>query len=97
MSWGSDRLELSPWGLEGGGNGGRVSTWLENPNGTKEALPSKVTREIAPGSKIVLRTAGGGGYGPPAERDPEAVKRDIAEGFISEKRAKTAYGSKPGA
>ena len=97
MSWGSDRLELSPWGLEGGGSGGGVSTWLENPDGAKESLPSKVTREVAPGSKIVLRTAGGGGYGPVGERDPEAVKRDLAEGFISPERAQTVYGAKPDA
>jgi N-methylhydantoinase B len=39
-----------------------------------------------------VRTAGAGGYGPAAERDPEQVRRDLAEGRISAETARTAYG-----
>lgn len=92
MSWGSDRKEIRPWGLAGGGPGGGVSTWIEAPDGTREPLPSKTTREVEPGSRVVLRTAGGGGYGPVEERDPAAIEKDLAEGLISAERAASAYG-----
>jgi N-methylhydantoinase B/oxoprolinase/acetone carboxylase alpha subunit len=38
-----------------------------------------------------MDAAGGGGYGDPAERDPEAVERDVAEGYVSENSAKNDY------
>ena len=31
---------------------------------------------------------GGGGYGPPSERDPEAVRADLREGYITEEHAR---------
>ena len=91
MSLGSDRLKLHPWGLAGGGEGGTVDSWVEDPAGHKEPLPSKTTREVGPGTRIVLRTAGGGGHGDPAARDPELVARDVADGFISRERAREKY------
>ncbi len=36
--------------------------------------------------------AGGAGYGPAAERDPAAIRRDLALGYISAEAAKSAYG-----
>jgi N-methylhydantoinase B len=35
---------------------------------------------------------GGGGYGDPAKRDPDAVKRDVRLGLVSAAQAKAAYG-----
>ncbi len=92
MNLGSDRLDIAPWGLEGGKPGGTVNSRIESPSGETEALPSKVTREVAEGSRIVLRTAGAGGYGDPFTRDPESVRIDVMEGLISPERAKKYYG-----
>ena len=92
MTQGSDRLELHPWGLQGGGPGGTVGSFIETPDGLKEKLPSKVTRAVEPGTRIVLRTAGGGGYGDPQRRVPEKVKNDVQEGFIDIQRAREQYG-----
>lgn len=36
--------------------------------------------------------AGGGGWGDPLERDPEAVLRDVRNEFLSVDRAKADYG-----
>ena len=43
---------------------------------------------------VVLRimTGGGGGWGPPAGRDPEAVRRDVHEGYVSAAAAQRDYG-----
>jgi N-methylhydantoinase B len=36
---------------------------------------------------------GGGGMGSPAERDPEAVRRDVRLGYLSAEAAKRDYGA----
>jgi N-methylhydantoinase B len=40
---------------------------------------------------VDLQTGGGGGYGPPAERDPEDVRADLREGYVSEAAAHRDY------
>ncbi len=92
MTLGSDRLKIPPWGLQGGDPGGTVGSFIEMPDGKREMLPSKVTRSVEPGTRIVLRTAGGGGYGDPRLRDPEKVRKDVQEGFIDIQRAGEHYG-----
>ena len=47
---------------------------------------------VEPGDTISYRTCGGGGYGPPSERDPERVARDVREGKVSAERAREVYG-----
>jgi N-methylhydantoinase B len=39
----------------------------------------------------VSHCCGGGGYGPPAARPPEKVRRDVAEGWVSIERARDVY------
>ena len=92
MTLGTDRLNLHPWGLKGGKAGGTVGSRIVTPEKEEIPLPSKTTREVAPGSCIILQTAGAGGYGPPYQRDPERIREDVIQGFISETRAKEAYG-----
>jgi N-methylhydantoinase B len=47
---------------------------------------------LHPGDVVCLRTAGGGGYGPPSERDPQLVRRDVDDGYITEAEASELYG-----
>jgi N-methylhydantoinase B len=44
------------------------------------------------GQSVRLETPGGGGYGDASDRDPQAVARDVALGFLSEDKATTLYG-----
>jgi len=46
------------------------------------------------GERFLLQSAGGGGYGDPKKRDRAALKRDIAEGYVSAVSAERDYGSK---
>jgi N-methylhydantoinase B len=39
-----------------------------------------------------MDAAGGGGYGDPLERDLELVRLDVADGYVSIKKAKEDYG-----
>jgi N-methylhydantoinase B len=62
------------------------------PDGTGKSF-GKITRFLLPkGGVLALRTAGGGGYGPPAERDREAILSDLREGYITPEFARRHYG-----
>ena len=86
----SDHAKYAPWGLFGGDNGA-ASRYILNPDSEARELPSKVTLTLKPNDVISYRTPGGGGYGRPAERDPEAVLRDVTQEKITVDRARDAY------
>ena len=48
--------------------------------------------DLDAGDVISVRSCGGGGYGPPEERDPARVLRDVLEGKVSVERAREEYG-----
>ena len=82
------------WGPEGlfGGEPAPPARYVLNPDGEEPTdLSAKVTVQLAPDETISFRTCGGGGYGPPAERDPLAVLRDVRDGKISRERAVAIY------
>nr|MBA3414350.1 hydantoinase B/oxoprolinase family protein [Chloroflexia bacterium] len=59
---------------------------------------SKFTRVVVTeGDLIVLNSAGGGGYGPPAERPLDLVAEDVRQGFVSAAAAARDYGYEEGA
>ena len=39
-----------------------------------------------------MRTGGGGGWGDPLERDPEAVRADVVAELVSREAARSDYG-----
>ncbi len=47
---------------------------------------------IATGEVVRIMTGGGGGYGPPLEREPDAIRRDVLEGYVSREAARRDYG-----
>ena len=44
------------------------------------------------GAEAIVRTGGGGGWGNPLEREPEAVRHDVVEELISPETALRDYG-----
>jgi len=60
-----ERRVLPPWGLAGGRPGKQGEDWLIRHGGSPERLPGKVTVEVEPGDRLLVRTPGGGGWGPP--------------------------------
>jgi N-methylhydantoinase B len=79
-----DRLRHPPAGAEGGGPGRAGGYYRERPDGTREPLPPKATRSpLRAGEALVVETSGGGGYGDPAERDPDAIRRDLRDGRVT--------------
>ncbi len=90
----ADRTLRGPWGVLGGRNG-KVAEYVLIRDGVETRLGAKTTLEVEPGDTISYRTCGGGGYGPPEERDREHVARDVREGKISAARAREVYGWGP--
>lgn len=88
-----DRLEVPPPGARGG-EPGRSGGWeLRRCDGTVERLGSRQSGvEAKAGDVFVLRTSGGGGLGPVAERSPDLVRADVAEGRVSVEGATRDYG-----
>jgi N-methylhydantoinase B len=86
----SDRDRWGPHGLFGG-QPGRVAQYVLLRGDQEIALGSKTTVQLEPGDIISFRTCGGGGYGPPAERDPQAVLDDVRDGKVSVESARNDY------
>jgi N-methylhydantoinase B len=86
----SDRDRWGPHGLFGG-HSGEKARYVLNPETEDRPLGAKATVELQPGDVVSYRTCGGGGYGPPEERDPTLVLRDVREGKVSRERAERLY------
>jgi N-methylhydantoinase B len=56
------------------------------------AIPSKLEFAMRPGDQLDVWTSGGGGYGDPLERAPEAVLADVLDGKVSRVAAQSTYG-----
>ncbi|MDF1586812.1 hydantoinase B/oxoprolinase family protein [Marinimicrococcus flavescens] len=98
----TDRQSMPAFGLFGG-QGGGLSKTLFAQNGSQEwgtardrfnkVSTSKYANvTLHPNDRVELVTPGGGGYGDPRKRDPELVREDVAEGFVSPAAAKALYG-----
>jgi N-methylhydantoinase B len=82
-----------PWGFLGGQDGFPAELLVRAKDGTVTPLPSKVpyTRARA-GDAFIAVGPSGGGYGNPFERDPEQVRDDVLDGYISAETALRDYG-----
>jgi N-methylhydantoinase B len=86
----ADRTAAGPAGAFGGKDG-QVAEYVLIRGGEETRLPAKATVSLEAGDVVSYRTCGGGGYGPPEERDPERVLRDVLEDKVSAERARDVY------
>jgi N-methylhydantoinase B len=86
-----ERTLTPPFGLAGGRPGGAMRLWLELPDGTRRPLNSKGALTIPAGGRLVMEAPGSGGYGPPAARDPELLREDLADGYVTAEAARRDY------
>lgn len=78
-------------GIRGGHAGGAAAQYLIEFDDTRKELPPASQLLMQPGQLIVSIGTGGGGYGPPAQRDPHRVAADVRAGLISKERAASVY------
>ena len=59
----SERRRERPWGAQGGGPGGAGRNTVIRADGRQEVVGSKVQLRLGAGDRLLVETAGGGGYG----------------------------------
>jgi N-methylhydantoinase B len=81
------RYVYSAEGLFGGKDGLKARFLVNGNAGNSYGLT-----QLVPGDTVIIDAPGGGGYGNPHEREPEAVAEDVAQGYVSLESAKKEYG-----
>jgi N-methylhydantoinase B/oxoprolinase/acetone carboxylase alpha subunit len=79
-------------GARGGSDGAPAQQFKRRADGTRVALEPYERVLLGPGETVISVCCSGGGYGDPRERDPELVRRDVAEGWVTAERARAVYG-----
>jgi N-methylhydantoinase B len=88
----SDRQKFEPQGLFGGLPGTKGSLLLNPGTPDEKRCKSKGVDQLKAGDLLSIRLPGSGGYGPPAERDPEIVRWDVVNGKVTPESAREHYG-----
>ncbi len=96
-----DRHETRAWGLFGGGEGASGDLKLRKEGDPEWRSFSDVYGTVSPnkfadiqiqcGDEVRIISPGGGGYGPPEEREPALVLEDVLEGFVTKEQAREVY------
>jgi N-methylhydantoinase B len=86
------RHRVPPWGLWGGKTGGKPERLVRLP-GENDWKPVNANwYQVPPETRAMIRSAGGGGWGDPLDRDPNKVIEDIRDGYVSLEAARSEYG-----
>lgn len=88
-----DRATAGPFGVLGAGPGApnQIQIWVDGQP-IEIPLRSKYgPRDLPAGTRIELRSPGGGGYGDPRLRRPALVARDVRRGYIPNEEARASY------
>lgn len=86
----ADRFRIAPFGLFGGTDGLRGRCEVLR-NGEVIQVRSKDGLTLQKGDVLTLYTSGGAGYGRASNRDTDLVRRDVAQGYLREDAARSAY------
>jgi N-methylhydantoinase B len=89
-----DHGRFGPQGVLGGRDGG-VNSVTVFRNGEAHVPPHLSKEQDIPlnaGDRVRVGTPGGGGYGNPLERDPEAVLADVRMGYYAPEQAEEMFG-----
>jgi N-methylhydantoinase B len=88
----SDRFRIPPWGLFGG-QPGKCSRFLVERGQETLHLDSKINFPLQKDDRLIIETAGGGGYGDPRRRDRASVTEDLRLELITADEAAAIYGA----
>ena len=78
-----ERTKTTGRGLLGAGNGKPAEVLVEEPNGKKWNALKCADVAITAGTKITVKTGGGGGFGLPEKRLKKSIKEDKKQGYIN--------------
>ena len=92
---GLGRTAVAPWGMDGGHPGSLNYVEIVRADGSAERLGRSPRYDLKRGDIVRVVTGGGGGWGPPEDRDRLEVVQDILDGLLSEEQAIAQYGAAP--
>jgi N-methylhydantoinase B len=91
--WSLEGVQNLPQGVRGGRSPLGPSAYIVRTDGSLAEHPDIIGAiQLQPGEQVGSRSAGGGGYGEPFDREPDRVLRDVREGYLSIGRAAREYG-----
>ena len=86
------RHKTNAWGADGGHNGSNNEFYIEKKDGQIDGPFGKYNQyKLNKGDRVVFKTATGGGYGKPTDRNREEIELDIKNGYITLEQAKNDY------
>lgn len=88
-----ERGKVAPFGVKGGHSAAlNRFGWQTQDGWASPPMVSKVTDvRVKAGERVRLETPGGGGFGHPAERNRDALKRDLRLGYVTKEAAARDY------
>lgn len=92
LTAGYTRSRILPWSLDGGLEGTPNYVEVLRREGGSERYSFVSGLTVNKDDVIRVVTGVGGGVGNPKERDPEAVREDVRNGYITPERAREVYG-----
>ena len=87
-----EKSKTPHWGLKGGQAGLRNYAVIKSKNKGEFEILKTSGIQLDAGDRIIAVAGGGGGYGDPLERDPENVREDVDNGYVSIEHARQDYG-----
>ena len=84
------KTRTQPWGMAGGHDGANGQV-IVRPHTAEEQVTGSIHEQMKPGDVLVNHSGGGGGWGNPALRDPQAVREDVQNDYVSLPVARDIY------
>lgn len=92
LTAGYTRSKIKPWSLEKGLEGSGNFVEVIKADGTEEGYSFVSGLGLTTDDVVRVITSSGAGYGDPKRRDPDLVRSDIQNGFVTQARAQDVYG-----
>lgn len=87
-----DGVTNPPFGVFGGKPGDGGALYRINRDDTRTFFSGIAYFRVREGESWMAVSSGGGGYGNPLDRDPERVREDVRDGFVTLQSALADYG-----
>ena len=89
----STKHTIPPRGMDGGADARGGRCLIAPGTEAERLLPTRQSDvPLVTGTRFLLETPGGGGYGDPRARDPQAILEDVLDGYVSREAAAEQYG-----
>jgi len=86
-------MKYTSQGVAGAANGPPDRLAIRAPDGTEKLITHTALYEPLPaGTRIEYQRGGGGGWGDPLEREPDKVRDDVLDEYVSVEAAEGDYG-----